>query len=62
LRKTEQKDTALIYTIYLSETRDTSTLKMVRQATNVGTTQYRNRDYENRKAHSSKNTNLDVFY
>jgi superfamily II DNA or RNA helicase len=35
VRKTEGKDTALIYTIYLSETRDASTLKMVRQATNL---------------------------
>ena len=35
VRKNEGKDTALIYTIYLSETRDASTLKMVRQATNL---------------------------
>src|SRR5947209_15297763 len=35
IRKTEVKDTALIYTIYLSETRDVSTLKMIRQATDV---------------------------
>jgi superfamily II DNA or RNA helicase len=35
LRKTTRKDTALIYTIYLSHTHDSSTLKMVRQATNV---------------------------
>jgi len=35
LRKTTGKDTALIYTIYLSHTHDSSTLKMVRQATNV---------------------------
>jgi superfamily II DNA or RNA helicase len=62
LRKTEQKDTALIYTIYLSETRDASTLKMVRQATNIDTMQYRNRDYKTRKARLSRNTNLDRFY
>ena len=36
IRKTEGKDTALIYTIYLSHTHDFSTLKMVRQATDVG--------------------------
>ena len=35
LRKTTGKDTALIYTIYLSHTHDSSTLKMVRQATNI---------------------------
>ena len=35
LRKTVGKDTALIYTIYLSHTHDFGTLKMVRQATNV---------------------------
>ena len=35
LRKTAGKDTALIYTIYLSHTHDFGTLKMVRQATNV---------------------------
>ncbi|HEY7573370.1 MAG TPA: helicase-related protein [Nitrososphaeraceae archaeon] len=35
IRKTEQKDTALIYTIYLSQTHDSSTLKMVKQATEI---------------------------
>ena len=35
LRKTAGKDTPLIYTIYLSHTHDSGTLKMVRQATNV---------------------------
>jgi superfamily II DNA or RNA helicase len=35
LRKTAGKDTALIYTIYLSHTHDFGTLKMVRQATKV---------------------------
>jgi superfamily II DNA or RNA helicase len=35
LRKTAGKDTALIYTIYLSHTHDSGTLKMVRQATKV---------------------------
>ena len=35
LRKTAGKDTALIYTIYLSHTHDFGTLKMIRQATNI---------------------------
>jgi superfamily II DNA or RNA helicase len=35
VRKAEGKDTALIYTIFLSQTRDTNTLAMVRQATNM---------------------------
>jgi superfamily II DNA or RNA helicase len=35
IRKTEQKDTALIYTIHLSQTHDSSTLKMVKQATEI---------------------------
>jgi len=36
IRKTAGKDTALIYTIYLSYTHDFNTLRMVRQATDVG--------------------------
>jgi superfamily II DNA or RNA helicase len=36
IRKTAGKDTALIYTIYLSYTHDFNTLKMVRKATDVG--------------------------
>jgi superfamily II DNA or RNA helicase len=36
IRKTAEKDTALIYTIYLSYTHDFNTLRMVRQATDVG--------------------------
>jgi len=36
VRKTKGKETALIYTIYLSYTYDFNTLKMVRQATFVG--------------------------
>jgi superfamily II DNA or RNA helicase len=35
VRKTEGKDTALIYAIYLSHTHDVSTLEMIRQATNL---------------------------
>ena len=45
LRKTAGKDTALIYTIYLSHTHDFSTLKMVRQATDV--------EHENKVAQES---------
>jgi len=47
IRKTSGKDTALIYTIYLSYTHDASTLKMVRQATNLG--------------HESRGGNLDRY-
>ncbi len=36
IRKTAGKDTALMYTVYLSDTHDFNTLKMVRQATDVG--------------------------
>jgi superfamily II DNA or RNA helicase len=36
IRKNAGKDTSLIYTIYLSYTHDFNTLKMVRQATDVG--------------------------
>ena len=36
IRKTAGKDTAVIYTIYLSYTHDFNTLRMVRQATDVG--------------------------
>jgi hypothetical protein len=36
IRKTAGKDTALIYTIYLSYTHDFNTLRLVRQATDVG--------------------------
>ncbi len=36
VRKTAGKETALIYTIYLSYTYDFNTLKMIRRATDVG--------------------------
>jgi superfamily II DNA or RNA helicase len=36
VRKTAGKETALIYTVYLSYTHDFNTLKMVRQATDLG--------------------------
>jgi len=64
IRKTERKDTALIYTIYLSETHDASTLKMVRQATDVDTRGQENKDKINRRtiSVSSNNGNLDRYY
>jgi superfamily II DNA or RNA helicase len=64
IRKTERKDTALIYTIYLSETHDASTLKMVRQATDVDTRGQENKDKKNRRtiSMSSNNGNLDRYY
>jgi superfamily II DNA or RNA helicase len=64
IRKTERKDTALIYTIYLSETHDASTLKMVRQATDVDTRGQENKDKKNRRtiSVSSNNANLDRYY
>ena len=52
LRKTAGKDTALIYTIYLSHTHDFGTLKMVRQATNV--------EHENNGPRVS-DSNLDTY-
>jgi hypothetical protein len=42
---TAGKDSALIYTIYLSHTHDLGTLKMVRQATNI--------EHENKVAQES---------
>jgi superfamily II DNA or RNA helicase len=64
IRKTERKETALIYTIYLSETHDASTLKMVRQATDVDTRGQENKDKKNRRtvSVSSNNGNLDRYY
>ena len=64
IRKTERKATALIYTIYLSETHDASTLKMVRQATDVDTRGQENKDKKNRRtiSVSSNNGNLDRYY
>jgi superfamily II DNA or RNA helicase len=54
IRKSAGKDTALIYTIYLSYTHDFNTLKMVRQATDVG--------YEDNSSRvSSGSNNLDRY-
>jgi superfamily II DNA or RNA helicase len=63
IRKTERKDTALIYTIYLSETHDASTLKMVRKATDVDTREHENKDKKNRRtiSVSGNNGNLDRY-
>lgn len=50
IRKTERKDTALIYTLYLSHTHDSSTLNMIKRAAEI--------DREggiNVKRHESKN-------
>jgi superfamily II DNA or RNA helicase len=52
IRKTTGKDTALIYTIYLSCTHDSSTLKMVRQAKDV---------LHERKSPSIDRGNLDRY-
>jgi superfamily II DNA or RNA helicase len=54
IRKTERKDTALIYTLYLSHTHDSSTLNMIKRATEI--------DREggiNVKRHESKNNLKD---
>src|SRR5215467_1771665 len=53
LRKTLEKDTASIYTIYLSHTHDFNTLKMVREATDIG--------QEKKRRPKVSNSNLDVF-
>ncbi|HET7148856.1 MAG TPA: DEAD/DEAH box helicase [Candidatus Nitrosopolaris sp.] len=63
IRKTERKDTALIYTIYLSQTHDASTLKMVRKATNA-TRGHEKKDNKNQEtiSVSANNDNLDRYY
>ncbi len=61
IRKTEAKETALIYTIYLSETRDASTLKMVRQATDVGVENKDKKKPRDSRSLSSNNDNLDKY-
>ncbi len=52
LRKTSGKDTALIYTIYLTSTYDFNTLKMVRQATDTG---------HETKHPKTSSSNLDIY-
>jgi superfamily II DNA or RNA helicase len=60
IRKTAGKDTALIYTIYLSYTHDFNTLKMVRQATDVAV--HENKDKGQRVSKSTTTAaNLDRF-
>jgi superfamily II DNA or RNA helicase len=61
IRKTEAKDTALIYTIYLSETLDANTLKMVRQATDVGVENKDKKKTRESRSLSSNNDNLDRY-
>jgi superfamily II DNA or RNA helicase len=61
IRKTEGKDTALIYTIYLSQTHDTNTLKMVRQATDVVAKNNEKKKPANNRMLSSGNMNLDKY-
>jgi superfamily II DNA or RNA helicase len=63
IRKTEGKDTALIYTMYLSYTHDTSTLRMVRQATDVDIGKHENKDKKDMRASSVTcgNANLDRY-
>lgn len=52
IRKTAGKETALIYTVYLSDTHDFNTLKLIRQATDVG--------HENQST-SVSDSNLDKY-
>jgi superfamily II DNA or RNA helicase len=61
IRKTEGKDTALIYTIYLSQTHDTNTLKMVRQATDVDAKNNEKKKPANNRILSSGNMSLDRY-
>lgn len=63
LRKTKGKDTALIYAIYLSDTHDASTLKMVKQATNMnkqGLQAYENRNIR-QMSDPCKDDSLDKY-
>ena len=63
LRKTKGKDTALIYAIYLSDTHDASTLKMVRQATSMnkqGLQAYENRNIR-QMSDPCKDDSLDKY-
>lgn len=63
VRKTEAKDTALIYTIYLSETRDASTLKMIRQATDLGVENMdKKKKSRQSRSLSLQNSNLDEYF
>jgi hypothetical protein len=53
----------LIYTMYLSYTHDTSTLRMVRQATDVDIGKHENKDKKDMRASSvtCDNANLDRY-
>jgi hypothetical protein len=52
----------LIYTIYLSETRDASTLKMVRQATDIGEEGKDKKKSRESRSLSLNNSNLDKYF
>jgi superfamily II DNA or RNA helicase len=62
VRKTETKETALIYTIYLSETRDTNALRMIRQATDIGVENMDKKKSRQSRVLSLKNSNLDEYF
>ena len=65
IRKTEGKDTALIYTIYLAETHDASTLEMVTKATDMGKQRRQNnkhdRDMKRASNLSDCNDSIDKY-
>jgi superfamily II DNA or RNA helicase len=61
IRKTEGKDTALIYTIYLSQTHDTNTLNMVRQATDVDAKNNEKKKPASNKISPSGSMSLDRY-
>ena len=63
IRKTEQKDTALIYTIYLSQTHDSSTLKMIKQATELDSENDRVHKRQRSKNYTTKHSRgLDKYF
>jgi superfamily II DNA or RNA helicase len=63
VRKTKEKETALIYTIYLSKTHDANSLKIVRQATDMSKEGKQENHNEISRSHISKsdysNSSLD---
>ena len=63
LRKTEGKHSALIYTVYLSDTHDYTHLGIVRQATQLDNRkrQFIDNNAKNRAISTRTNTKLDPF-
>ena len=62
IRKTEKKDTALIYTIYLSDTKDSSTLKMIKRATEIDKdNDIKTKTQESGNTDLTHNRNLDKY-